>query len=137
MTKELNPNPKNLDGAVTALDEHLSPWEKTCIKDNPNRQHFGIGMYLRNYWGLWHHSDLAVWFRNNYQIVHPDDMSGIILDRYSAYLNGKEFDIWAEVNEYHEYWKKLELFDKMLIEFDSSLCEHRKLLEAAFLKRIP
>lgn len=121
MTKVLNPNPKNLDGAVTALDEFLEPASKTIIKENPHDCHFGLGMHLRNYWGLWHHSDLAKWFRDNYQIVHPDDMSGIILGKYSAELNNKPFSVLWEVQEYHEHWKKLGVFDKMIQEFDSKV----------------
>jgi hypothetical protein len=121
MTKVLNPNPKTLDGAVTALDEYLNPDEKQVIKENPSRCHHGTGAYLRNYWGLWHHSDLAKWFRDNYQIVHADDMSGIILCKYSAVLNNKPFSVLWEVLHYHEHWKKLGVFKKMIQEFDSKV----------------
>ena len=54
----------------------------------------GLGMWIRNNWGLRSGSRLQKYFRDR-KIVHPDNMSGIILDYYHDWLNGKK-DTWKE-----------------------------------------
>jgi hypothetical protein len=66
----------------------------------------GLGMYLRNYWGLWSGSRLAQHFVDM-EVNHPDDMSAIILDSYQAYLCNEPYDLQAAITKYQEYWEKI------------------------------
>ena len=49
--------PKSLDEAVERLVAELSDEDKKILKDTPEEElakyHFGIGMYIRNEFGLW------------------------------------------------------------------------------------
>lgn len=70
------------------------------------RYHHGLGMWMRNEWGLWGGSRLAAYF-NGIGIYHPDDMSAIILDSYWRKLHGKPIDLESQVKRYQEYWQKV------------------------------
>ena len=51
--------------------------------------HFGLGMWIRNNWGLWQGSRLKTYFaRFGYTV--PDATSSFILFAYHRYLNGKD-----------------------------------------------
>ena len=72
--------------------------------------HFSLGMKLRNEWNLWEDdenkkSDLVKFF-NSIDIYHADDMSGIILESYRRFQEGKPLDIEEQVTVYKEHWKK-------------------------------
>jgi len=69
-----------------------------------SQYHFGLGMGMRNEWGLWGGSRLAKWF-NAQGITHPDDMSGIILHSFWRHLNGKPITLEQQVKYYQDYWK--------------------------------
>ena len=60
-----------------------------------NHGHFGIGMNIRNIWGLWTDSRLKRWFFWR-SISHPDIMSHIIMDEYIGHLRGEP------VSNYHK-----------------------------------
>jgi hypothetical protein len=87
--------PKDLQDALRELDHMLPAEAKDKMKISYEQEgfgyHFGLGMWLRNNWGLWHGSRLAKHF-NKLGVKHPDDISGIILDCYWRYLNGKPLD---------------------------------------------
>jgi len=91
--------PKNMEDCFITLDSLLSKQDRNFIKNLESRDetiefHLGLGMWLRNNWGLWGGSRLQTYFLNK-KIEHPDDMSSIILEYYYDWLNGK-----------HEGWKK-------------------------------
>jgi hypothetical protein len=69
--------------------------------------HFGIGLWMRNNWGLWGGSRLSKYF-NLKGINHPDDMSGIILTSYYRQLTGQEIKLEDQIQYYQDYWKKNE-----------------------------
>lgn len=69
-------------------------------------QHLGLGMSIRNEWGLWSDSTLSKWF-NERGIFHPDDMSGIILDSLVATLKGEPINLEEQIKEYQDYWAKM------------------------------
>ena len=79
--------PKDIDEAVDSLDTMISPEDKRYIADSLSlgafcaRCHHGLGMWLRNNWGLWGGSRLQRYFLDR-NIIHPDDMSGVILKAY-------------------------------------------------------
>jgi hypothetical protein len=79
--------------------------KKLTEKEFLGNTHFGLGMWMRNNWGLWSGSRLSEYF-NNLEIYHPDDMSGIILTSYYRFLIGEEVQLNDQVKYYKDYWKK-------------------------------
>ena len=82
------------------MDRRLSPEVKREIresaKDETVRYHLGIGMGIRNEWGLWGGSELARWF-NAKGVSHPDAMSGIILTSYWRRVHGLPLDVEGQI----------------------------------------
>lgn len=68
--------------------------------------HFGLGMWMRNNWGLWSGGPLADHF-HAMGIFHPDDMTGIIFKGYYARIDGEDFDLAQEVKKYQQYWRQV------------------------------
>jgi len=103
--------PKDLDDCFAQLKKLLKPEDiekmRVGTEDDMTQYHMGLGMWMRNNWGLWGGSRLAAWF-NAQGINHPDDMSGIILDSFWRYLNGKPIKLDEQVKYYQGYWKKQE-----------------------------
>jgi hypothetical protein len=102
--------PKDLKGAVRELDRMLPQNMKDKLKLSSERglleYHFGLGMWLRNNWGLWHESSLAKYF-SKAGVKQPDDMSGMIIDCYWRHLNGNEaYD--EVIAKYREAEKEIE-----------------------------
>jgi hypothetical protein len=94
--------PQNLEDCFVQLDKILSEDDKNTIKKLANKEetiqyHHGLGMWLRNNWGLWGGSRLQTYFLNG-KINHPDDMSALILEYYYDWLNDKNDD-WKKWNE--------------------------------------
>ena len=79
--------PKDIDEAIDSLDVIISPEDKRYITDSLSLDdfrincHHGLGMWIRNNWGLWGGSRLQKYFVNK-NVFHPDDMSDIILKAY-------------------------------------------------------
>lgn len=104
--------PKTLEECYPALKKKLSSSQlkyfKEMIEDNVRASyHMGLGKQLRNHWGLWAGSELAVWFKD-IGITHADDMSGIILLSFHRRLNDKPILLEEQVQHYQAYWKKYE-----------------------------
>jgi hypothetical protein len=101
--------PKDLDDCFVELKKMLSKEDIEKIKDGTEhemiRYHFGLGMWMRNNWGLWSGSRLSRSF-NEKGIHHPDDMSGIILNSFWRHLNNKPIQLDEQIKFYQEYWKK-------------------------------
>lgn len=82
--------PLTLEDAMDWWDSNLSEEEKLEIKKTILRDgmFFGLAhMGVRNSWGLWVDSPLALWFREN-GIWHADDMSQVLSTSYWRHLNG-------------------------------------------------
>lgn len=79
--------PKDMDEAIDSLDVIISPEDKRYITDSLSLDvfrincHHGLGMWIRNNWGLWGGSRLQKYFVNK-NVFHPDDMSDNILKAY-------------------------------------------------------
>jgi len=82
--------------------------KRTTEKKFTAKQHFGIGLWMRNNWQLWKGSRLSKYF-NGIGIFHPDDMSGIILTSYYRYLKGADIDLQSQIMFYQDYWKKQQI----------------------------
>ncbi len=107
--------PRDLDDCFIQLKKLLSPEDIEKIKngteDDLHKYHFGLGMQMRNGWGLWAGSRLAKWF-NARGIEHPDDMSSIILVSFWRHLNQKPIELEQQVKFYQDYWNKQESIGK-------------------------
>jgi hypothetical protein len=117
-------HPKTLDEAVMYLlqlvhrnDKHeqiLEPFKDDERGFLAQLHHF-VGRNLRNEWFLWWFEDhnydtwpkekpAIVQHFNDMEIVHADDMSGIILTSlYRKYFN-KERDLEGQIKKYHDHW---------------------------------
>lgn len=84
--------PKNLDDAVRVLMAAVSPKDLAMVRRGEieaGNLHFGMGMGIRNGWGLWAGSRLAGYFHQS-GIHHPDDMSNYILEVLFQRVKGQE-----------------------------------------------
>jgi len=103
--------PRDLNDCFVELKKIVSPEDLEKIKDEKEDDmvlyHGGLGMHLRNDWGLWAGSRLSEWF-NKQGIEHPDDMSGIILDSFWRHLNSQPVLLNAQVEYYQKFWKEQE-----------------------------
>lgn len=88
--------PSDLQDCFKQLDKLLTSAEKksfaSASENSLSSYHMGLGLWMRNNWGLWKGSRLSNYF-NKLGVLHPDDMSGIIIRFYHRYLNGHEFKI--------------------------------------------
>jgi hypothetical protein len=87
-------NPKNVEETFPVLDGMLAADQKEDLikklQDNGIQKmkslcHHGLGRAIRNRLGLWSSTDLAKYFIS-INVPHPDDMSGIIMEKYFEYL---------------------------------------------------
>jgi hypothetical protein len=102
--------PENLDDCFKELNKMLEveliKEMKTGKEDEMSKYHRGLGMWMRNNWGLWKGSRLKKYF-NDLGINHPDDMSGIILTSFWRNLNNQPIKLEEQIKYYQEYWKKM------------------------------
>jgi hypothetical protein len=86
--------PKDLGDCFIELDKILSQIDKQEMMALPAKRdmvqyHMGLGMWMRNTWGLWAGSRLQKYFLDR-GIRHPDDMSGVIMEYYYDWLKGQK-----------------------------------------------
>jgi len=109
-------SPEDLDGCFAVLDALLDPAEIEKMRSGTEAEmgqyYFGLGMWMRNEWGLWSGSELQRWFREK-GIFHPDDMSGIILTSYWRYLNDAPIELDEQIASYQKYWLEHAVSRKM------------------------
>ncbi len=91
--------PKDLGEAFIELDKNLPEVSRNEFKSlsepkDTIEYHFGLGMWLRNNWGLWGGSRLQTYFHQK-GITHPDNMSSVILFYYWHWLQGNKEE-WKE-----------------------------------------
>ena len=115
--------PTNFENSLVVLDSMMNPKMKEWIMCLPDGEfsgfvHHGLGMFLRNNWRLWGNSELA---GNLYimGILHPDDMSGIILDSYQRKIKGEEIRLDEQLKYYQDYWRETDMpVDSILNEIE-------------------
>ena len=92
---ESNCDPKELEKAQSLSEDKFV-----------GMSHHGMGMWIRNNWGLWSgDSGISKFFRD-LGIYHADDMSGIILTSFHRHLLKKPLEIDKQVEHYLDFWKK-------------------------------
>jgi hypothetical protein len=103
--------PTNLEECFVELDKILSDSSVMVFKQMTENEalsltHFGLGLWVRNNWGLWKSSNLSKYF-NELGLTHPDDMSGVILTSYHRKLNNTEIQLNEQIEYYKLYWSGL------------------------------
>ena len=86
--------PKDMEDAMRELDGILSDEEKSRLKEVGSgiELHFGLGMWLRNNWGLWVNSRLvAALEKAGRTFFDADGVSLHICCAYLDHLNGKKY----------------------------------------------
>jgi hypothetical protein len=86
--------PKDLDDCFLEINKMLHPDFIEELKSGKIESadcHFGLGMWMRNNWGLWSESKLAKYFHER-KLYHPDSISGIIIDSYISKLRNEPFN---------------------------------------------
>lgn len=101
--------PLTLNDAVRHLQKIQSDSLKQRIVSQTEEEftthaHFGLGMWMRNNWGLWRDGPLAKYF-HQLGVYHPDDMSGIILTTYYRTLHQQDWQLAQQVQRYQAYWQ--------------------------------
>lgn len=96
--------PKNINDCLHQLDLILNDTVKSEILKMDERNftinaHFGLGMWLRNNWGLWGGSRLQLYFIKE-GIDHPDNMSDIILTSYYRYKKSQNINFKQQIKYY-------------------------------------
>ncbi len=88
--------PHTIKECFVELDKMLSEEDKKTIiqlgdKSSLDSLHFSLGMAIRNLFQIWTNEPLLEYFANKskYHSVHPDDVSGKILNEYYEYLKQK------------------------------------------------
>ena len=95
--------PKDIEGCIVLLDSMLDDSTKMEIKEMSKSSfsaeaHLGLGLWIRNNWGLWKGGSLATYF-NELGVYHPDEISGIILNCYYNHLKDLDIDLKGEVEK--------------------------------------
>jgi len=101
--------PTTLEEAHRQLERQLPKEELAKIDAMKSEEemieyHFGLGMGMRNNWGLWKGSALAQHMRK-LGFIHPDDMSGVILATFWCKRHEKDFHLKERADYYAAYWK--------------------------------
>jgi hypothetical protein len=100
--------PMTLEDAVAQLkaEQETAEWAKSVEQEAVGAVHFTGGMRLRNDWGLWTGSRLALNLHHRFGLTHADDMSGLILHCLHREMNGLPWEVEIEVDRYRVYWAK-------------------------------
>ncbi len=104
--------PKDINEAIDSLDAILSTEEKRHITDSLSLDdfrrvsHHGLGMWIRNNWGLWGGSRLQRYFFDK-NVNHPDDMSDEILKAYyKKKIQGLDYSVEDDIDSNPVKYKK-------------------------------
>ena len=101
--------PETLDEAHLELERRLpkrviAKIDAMKTEDEMIDYHMGLGMWMRNTWGLWGNSPLATHMRS-YGFTHADDMSGVILETFWCKRHGKGFRLKERADSFAAGWK--------------------------------
>jgi hypothetical protein len=91
--------PRDLGDCFVELDKLLSEIDRNEMRALPKRDdmiqyHLGLGMWMRNNWGLWGGSRLYKYFHDK-GLTDPEDMSSIVMFYYHDWLTDKK-NSWKE-----------------------------------------
>lgn len=70
---------------------------KTCSEGDLSMQHFGLGMWMRNNWGLWKMEFRLAQYCSKIGFWDADDASSMIIESFWRHLNGRPIDIPRQI----------------------------------------
>ena len=76
---------------------------RVCEEADLIQQHFGLGMWMRNNWGLWSAWSRLKQYFDSLGVYEADSASSLILASYWHYLNGRPIEL-----------RRLIVYDKIL-----------------------
>lgn len=82
--------------------KELAEIDAMASEDDMSLYHMGLGMGIRNSWGLWAGGPLAKHMQE-LGFTHPDDMSGVILETFWCKRHGKDFRLKERAAGYREF----------------------------------
>jgi hypothetical protein len=85
-------------------EEALAKIDAMDSEDGMALCHFGLGMSIRNGWGLWRDSALAKHMKE-LGFTHPDDMSSTILATLWCKRHGQDLRLAERAAKYKAYWE--------------------------------
>jgi hypothetical protein len=98
-----------MNDCFAELERLLSPEDLKQLKEstaeNLNLYHFGLGLWMRNYWGLWSGSRLQKYFLE-LGFTEPDAMSGVIINCFWLHLNHRPIRL-EEMAETERYYNRI------------------------------
>jgi hypothetical protein len=105
--------PQNLEECFEWLKTNVTGYQEFAAMSEQDIciMHNGIGRWIRNTLGFWEDYDkpadkkrpLVKWF-NNMGVIHPDDMSSMLLTCFHRHLNNKELCIEEEADACVQFW---------------------------------
>ena len=103
------PVPATFDLALEALDHQLTTVQKSGVRCAGANvaivSHFGLGLWIRNEWGLYESPPLAKDMAAR-GFITPDDMSAAIVDSYARKLRGEAFNLEQRAASVRAFWTK-------------------------------
>lgn len=141
LKKQQENAPTTLAEAHARLEQTLSAEELAKIDAMPSeddmiKYHFGLGLNIRNGWGLWAGGPLAQHMRE-LGFSHPDTMSGVILNTFWCKRHGKDFRLEeraANAKRSREIQRKLQDEEEKRVE-ESKAAIRDSMIELRFEKR--
>lgn len=107
--------PNNLEQAITETLNILSD-NNLLISSFDQEEtdficdmHHGLGRWMRNNWGFWKQEGQLFDYLVSIGLIHPDDMSGLILRMTHRKMQNDSFDVKKYVEDRKKYWLNLEL----------------------------
>ncbi|MEM7004796.1 MAG: DUF6794 domain-containing protein [Pseudomonadota bacterium] len=103
--------PSTFEESLSCLGEILSDDASAEFAEMPYVDlplaHFGIGLWIRNSWIHRDDSPVAADLRDR-GFLHPDDMSGVIIEAFWADARGCKFNLEEHRDYYASYWADIE-----------------------------
>lgn len=103
--------PKDIDDCFIEMKRMLHPEFIKKIKESKEQDlvihHMGLGMWIRNNWGLWSGSHLMKYFYT-LGFRHTDDISSAIIYSFWKHLNGLPIEIEKQGEASKNYWRMQE-----------------------------
>lgn len=98
--------PRTLDECFVFLDQipDVESWLLLSEDDAMSTAHMSMGRWIRNNWCLWTNGPLKEHL-NALGLVHPDDMSVVILKSYYRKKHGGDIRLDEQIEFYKKYWK--------------------------------
>lgn len=95
--------PKDLADAFSQLDQLTSRQAKEKFRQVPEKEavkqlHFSLGRWIIYNWGFYQGSRLGHYLKR-YGVSHPDDMARLVMTAWHRYLNRRDLDLAAIVEE--------------------------------------